>query len=227
MRTHMRGLLIVVALLAGGLGAFAQVKPFRPVTDEMLRNPPPADWLQSRRTYDGWSYSPLDQINRQNVGQLQLAWSWAMLPGNQQTTPLVHDGVMYLVNPGSAVQALDAVKGDLLWEYRREFPEAIRAQAEMRAMRGLSIYDDKVFLNTADAHLVALDARTGRVVWDVEVADPAQRQYYSAAVARRARQGHLGTAGLRVLRAAEVRDHRARRQHRQGAVAHLDDRPSR
>ena len=94
----------------------------------MLQNPAPSDWLNSRRTYDGWSYSPLDQINRQNVGQLQLAWSWAMLPGNQQATPLVHDGVMYLVNPGSAVQALDAVNGDLLWEYRREFPEAMRAQ---------------------------------------------------------------------------------------------------
>ena len=54
--------------------------------------------------------------------QLQLAWSWAMQPGNQQATPLVHDGVMYLANPGSAVQALDAATGDLMWEYRREFP---------------------------------------------------------------------------------------------------------
>src|SRR5829696_265910 len=113
MRTHLHRLLIAVGLVAGGLGSLAQVKPFRPVTEEMLRNPDPADWLQSRRTYDGWSYSPLDQINRQNVGQLQLAWSWAMLPGNQQASPLVHDGVMYLVSPGSAVQALDAVKGDL------------------------------------------------------------------------------------------------------------------
>src|SRR6187401_1481691 len=107
MRTELRGLVIGGAIMAGGLAAFAQVKTFRPVSDEQLRNPPPADWLHSRRTYDGWSYSPLDQINRQNVGQLQLAWSWGMQPGNQQASPLVHDGVMYLVSPGSAVQALD------------------------------------------------------------------------------------------------------------------------
>jgi alcohol dehydrogenase (cytochrome c) len=180
MQTYARGPMIVVALLVAGWGPFAQVQTFRPVTDEMLRSPSPADWLHSRRTYDGWSYSPLDQINRENVGQLQLAWAWAMQPGNQQTTPLVYNGVMYLANPGSTVQALDAATGELLWEHRREFPEALRAQAEMRAIRGLSIYDDRVFLNTADAHLVALDARTGRVVWDVEVADSRQRQYYSA-----------------------------------------------
>jgi len=180
MNIYARGAIVVVGLLVvATLGTFAQVGTFRPVTDEMLRNPSPSDWLQSRRTYDGWSYSPLDQINQQNVGQLQLAWSWAMQPGNQQTTPLVYNGVMYLANPGSTVQALDAATGDLLWEYRREFTAELRAQAEMRAIRGLSIYDDKIFLNTADAHLVALDARTGRVVWDVEVADPKQRLYYS------------------------------------------------
>ena len=182
MNTYARGPIVGIALVfvATTLGTFAQVGTFRPVTDEMLRNPSPSDWLHSRRTYDAWSYSPLDQINRQNVGQLQLAWSWAMQPGNQQTTPLVYNGVMYLANPGSTVQALDAATGDLLWEYRREFTAELRAQAEMRAIRGLSLYDDKIFLNTADAHLVALDARTGRVVWDVEVADPKQRLYYSA-----------------------------------------------
>jgi alcohol dehydrogenase (cytochrome c) len=180
MHERPRGPIVVLALLMAGLAASAQVRTSRPVTDAMLQDPAPADWLHSRRTYEGWSYSPLDQINRQNVGQLQLAWSWAMQPGNQQASPIVHDGVMYLANPGSVVQALDAVTGDLLWEYRREFPEARRAQAQMRAIRGLSIYDDKVFLNTADAHLVALEAKSGRVVWDVEVADPAQRLYYSA-----------------------------------------------
>jgi len=186
MRTCARGLMMVAVLLVAGLGVLAQVRTsppvtaVTPVTEAMLRNPTPADWLHSRRTYEGWSYSPLDQINRQNVGQLQLAWSWAMQPGNQQASPIVHDGVMYVANPGSTVQALNAATGDLLWEYRREFPEAIRAQAEMRAIRGLSIYDDKVFLNTADGHLVALNTGTGRVVWDVEVAASGQRQYFSA-----------------------------------------------
>ncbi len=180
MSTYARGPLVVFGFLVAALGVFAQSRTFRPVTDEMLRNPSPSDWLHSRRTYDAWSYSPLNQINQQNVGQLQLAWSWAMQPGNQQTTPLVYNGVMYLANPGSTVQALDAATGDLLWEYRREYAAERRAQAEMRALRGLSIYEDKIFVNTADAHLVALNARTGDVVWDVEVADPKQRLYYSA-----------------------------------------------
>jgi alcohol dehydrogenase (cytochrome c) len=178
--------MLVLTLVVSAWGAFAQVKTFRPVTDAMLRNPSPADWLQSRRTDNAWSYSPLDQITRENVGQLRLAWSWAMGDGNQQTTPLVHDGIMYLANPGSVVQALDAATGDLLWEYRREFPEELRAQSANRAMRGLAIYDDKIYLNTADAHLVALDARNGNVVWDVQVADPKQHFYFStpAIVAR-------------------------------------------
>ena len=151
-----------------------------------------------------------------------------MQPGNQQTTPLVHDGVMYLANPGSTVQALDAANGDLLWEYRREFPEAIRASRhEIRALRGLSIYDDKIFVNTADAHLVALDARTGRVVWDVAVADPKQRLTYSAPALVVRGKVISGLAGLRVLLRAEVRHHRARREDRQGVVAHLHDRPPR
>ena len=90
--------LLVVAVTAGLLG---QGPPFKSVTDDMLTNPPASDWLHWRRTYDGWGYSPLNQINRQNVGQLRLAWSWAMQGGNQQTTPLVHDGVMYLANPAA------------------------------------------------------------------------------------------------------------------------------
>ena len=180
MKAYARGPIVAVLLLIAALGTFAQTGTFRPVTDDVLKNPSPSDWLHWRRTYDGWGYSPLDQINRQNVGQLQLAWSWAMQPGNQQATPLVYDGVMYLANPGSTVQALNAATGDLLWEYRREFPEETRAQNALRALRGLSIYDDKIFVNTADAHLVALDARTGRVVWDVQVADPGKRFHYSA-----------------------------------------------
>src|SRR5262245_8531804 len=124
MNTHARAALVAVVVLAAGVSVFSQGPGVRAVTDAILQNPPPSDWLHARRTYDGWGYSPLDQINRQNVGQLQLAWAWAMQPGNQQTTPLVHDGVMYLANPGSTVQALNAATGDLLWEYRREFPAA-------------------------------------------------------------------------------------------------------
>ena len=136
------------------------------VTDAMLANPNPADWLSWRRTLDGWGYSPLDQITPANVGSLQLAWSWAVEPGTSQTTPIVHDGVMYLANPGNIVQALDARTGQLLWEYRRPMDERRRAGAQTRS---LAIIHDVVVLAAADAHLVGLDARTGAVRWDANV----------------------------------------------------------
>ena len=117
------GVLALCALVFVPLAAQSpRPRTFTPVTDAMLRNPSPDDWLHWRRTLDGWGYSPLNQINRQNVGQLQLAWSWALHPGSNQATPLVHDGIMYVPNPNSIVQALDAATGDLIWEYRREFP---------------------------------------------------------------------------------------------------------
>ena len=97
----------------------AQDRPFPPVTDQTLASPDPADWLHWRRTLDGWGYSPLDQINRDNVHQLQLVWSWQMRPGLSQPTPLVHNGVMYLPNPDGFVQAVDAVTGDRLWSTAR------------------------------------------------------------------------------------------------------------
>ena len=171
-------LLLLVAAATTLLSA--QSRTIRPVTDELLRNPPAEDWLHWRRTYDTWGYSPLDQINRENVGQLRLAWAWAMRPGNQQPSPLVHDGVMYLVSPGSVVEALDAATGDRLWEYRHEFPPEAREANALRPHRGLSLYEDKVYLNAADGRIVALDARTGKVVWEVAGADPGLPYYYSA-----------------------------------------------
>ena len=104
---------VAAIAVSGGFLLDAQVKSFRPVTEAMLRNPAPGDWLNWRRTDNAWGYSPLDQITRQNVGQLQLAWSWSMDDtGSQQATPLVHDGVMYLPNPRGVIQALDAATGD-------------------------------------------------------------------------------------------------------------------
>ena len=76
-----------------------------------------------RRTYDSWGFSPLDQVNRDNVNELRLVWSWAIEEGGRnQPTPLVYDGVLYSAQTGN-VQALDARTGTLLWEYRRELPE--------------------------------------------------------------------------------------------------------
>jgi len=169
------------ALLLGGY-LFAQVKEFRPVTEAMLRNPAPADWLNWRRTDNAWGYSPLEEINRQNVNQLQLAWSWAMDDtGANQATPLVYDGVMYLPNPRGVIQALDGASGDLIWQYRPAPPSArLGGDPARGTQRNLAIFEDKVFATTNDAHIIALDARTGQLVWDTKVADSALGYGYTS-----------------------------------------------
>jgi alcohol dehydrogenase (cytochrome c) len=156
-----------IAAFTGSLWLFAQVKDFRPVSETMLRNPAPGDWLNWRRTDNAWGYSPLDQIKRENVQRLQLAWSWAMEEGAQEATPLVHDGIMYLPSPHGVIQALDAATGDLIWEYR----PAARPEGN-GVQRNIAIYEDKIIGTTNDAHIVAVDARTGKLAWDTAVADP-------------------------------------------------------
>ena len=141
-----------------------------PVTDEMLADPPPGDWLSWRRTRNSHGYSTLDQVTRDNVADLKLEWSISVRPGNHQTTPLVHDGIMFLAHPGNVVQAIDAVTGDVIWVYRHRLPEDARAGAT----RTLALYGDKLFLATADANLVALDARTGEEVWKTVKTDYTQ-----------------------------------------------------
>ncbi len=163
-------LAILVAVAAPAGPAAAQDRDFTPVTDAMLADPDPADWINWRRTLNGWGYSPLDQIDRDNVHQLGLAWSWTMTAGLSQPTPIVYDGVMYLPGPLNVVQALDAVTGDPIWEYRKRFERSPDDSFRART-RSIAIYDDKIYLNTNDAHIVALDARTGEVVWDHVVAD--------------------------------------------------------
>src|SRR5438046_1134038 len=194
------GFLFFLVIAVESLYLFAQVKDFRPVPDAMLRNPAPGDWLNWRRTDNAWGYSPLGQINRQNVSQLQLAWAWAMDDtGAQEATPLVHDGIMYLPNPRGVIQALDAATGDLIWEYRpaasapqrgtarggggeqtdiprlsqrpATAPAAGAGDTERGIQRNIAIFGDRIFGTTNDAHVVALDARTGKLVWDTTVAD--------------------------------------------------------
>ena len=105
------------------------VQNFVPVTDQDLRAPKPEDWLMYRGNYQGWGYSPLDQINKANVKNLQLVWSRVMEPGINEITPIVHNGVMYLGNPGDVIQAIDATNGDLIWEYRHPLPADDRRSA--------------------------------------------------------------------------------------------------
>ena len=151
-----------------GLTVSGEVPNYVPVTDAMLRNPPDGDWLMIRRNYQAWSHSPLTQITPANVGRLRIAWVWAMTEGGaSEPTPIVHNGIIYLINPGNIVQALDGRTGELIWE-NSVGPEAIIGQG---AMRNMAIYQDKLFVATTDARLVALDARNGKLVWDVAVAD--------------------------------------------------------
>jgi alcohol dehydrogenase (cytochrome c) len=140
---------------------------YTPVTDLLLNNPPDSEWLTWRRTQDGQGFSPLKQITRNNVSELRVAWSWSLPNGPNEATPLVHDGVIFVHSFGDKVQALDAVTGDLLWQYGRRLP----AGAAPTWKRSISVYGDRVYLPTSDAHVVALDARTGTVVWDRAVLD--------------------------------------------------------
>ena len=162
-----------VAILATA-GATAQPPTARitPVTDAMLEQPNPQDWLMWRRTLDSWGYSPLDQINLTNVGQLQLAWARGLEPGPQEGTPLVHDGVLYFPNPRDVIQALDAATGDLIWEHRRQQPADIDKYINAPFInRNLAIHGHLIIDTSADGYLYALDARTGKEVWSTHVLD--------------------------------------------------------
>ena len=147
---------------------------FVPVTDAMLQDPAPGDWLMWRRTLDGWGYSPLDQITRDNVGQLRLVWTRGMAPGSQQATPLTYGGVMYLPNPRDIIQAIDAASGDLIWEHRRDVPEGIEAfllGTVSHVNRNIAIYDNLIIDTSVDDHVFALDVATGDQVWETQILD--------------------------------------------------------
>ena len=146
---------------------YRPLKMFDPPSDAELGDPPSGDWLHWRGNPGSWGYSPLPQVTTANVHRLQLAWSWGMEDGRSQQAPLVRDGVLFLSNPGNVVQALDARDGTPLWEYRRRFPDG-GGQGQLRT---LAIWEDLIFVATADAYMVALDAPTGAVRWETRIAD--------------------------------------------------------
>ena len=155
-----------------GLTVAGEVKTnYTPITDAMLRSPDPGDWIMLRHDYHANNYSTLNQITAGNVKELQLQWVWAMNEGTNQPAPVVHNGVMFLNNPGNIVQALDARTGDLIWENR------IGETATGNSQRGLAIYDDKVYVTTSQAHIYALNAKTGKNVWDTVIGDRKTGQY--------------------------------------------------
>jgi alcohol dehydrogenase (cytochrome c) len=172
---------VVVGLAAVVLGVQAQtpapapgptrtlrpVTTFVPVTDQIIRAPKPENWQLYRGNYQGWGHSPLDQINKGNVKNLQLVWSRAMEQGINQAMPLVYNGVMYLGHPGDVIQAIDAATGDLMWEYRHPLPPLTDFRSNHgQRKRTIALYGDKVYTITWDNIVVALDARTGRKAWE-------------------------------------------------------------
>ena len=171
----------VVLLMVSTLSALAPVPAgaqpesaaaFVPVTDAMLENPAPGDWLLWRRTPDGWGYSPLDQIDTENVGELRLVWSRALGAGNQEGTPLAYGGVLYMPNPSDVIQAIDAVTGDLRWEYRRALPDDVDEYvAGSSTNRNIAIHGSHIIDTSGDGFVYALDAATGRLAWETQMLD--------------------------------------------------------
>src|SRR5437660_4416222 len=153
---------------------------YKPVTADRLKQPEDGDWLQYRRTYDSWGYSPLSQITPENAARLKPVWTLAtgQIEGHQ-APPMVNNGVMFVATPGSQLLAIDAKKGEILWRFKRPIPEDINLLHP--TSRGVGLLGDKVYFAAADAVLVALDAKTGNEVWKQTVEDYTKGYYMTLA----------------------------------------------
>ena len=175
--------LTILLLIAIGLFSVNVIgEEFVPVTDAMLEDPAPGDWLMWRRTQDSWGYSPLTEIDRNNVADLDLVWSIDLEPdGMQEGTPLVYAGIMYVPHPHDVIQALHANTGELIWEYRRRMPADLKEMVgdATATTRNLAIYEDLIIHTTNDDFIIALDAQTGALRWETMILDyrkqPAQQ----------------------------------------------------
>jgi alcohol dehydrogenase (cytochrome c) len=172
----------------------AVLQNYQPVTAERLKNPEAANWLMIRRTYDGWGYSPLDQITTQNVRRLRPVWGFATGETRvHEAAPIVNGGVMFVSTPNNQVIAIDAKSGNVLWRYRR--PRSAGALVPHDTSRGVALYADKVYYAAGDAVVVALDAKTGKEVWTNTVADNKSGYYISLAPLVASGKVVLGTSG--------------------------------
>ena len=180
MNTRLR--LWIVALFMCSLVAVSGVAPaaeWSGVTDWRLleADKDASNWLTYYRTYNGWRYSPLAQINSQTVKRLTPKWVLSLgEAGNQQATALVNDGIMIITSPlgfqMNRVYAVDAASGRMLWKHEYKLPEELSGLVRIIPMnRGVALYKDKIYYGTLDAHLVALQAATGEVAWKTTVAD--------------------------------------------------------
>ena len=181
-----------LALLATAAASFAQppsqapavippvLKNYQPVTAERLKSPEAANWLMIRRTYDGWGYSPLEEITPSNVKRLKPVWVFATgEPRVHEAAPIVNNGVMFVSTPNNQVLAIDVQSGNLLWRYRRQRP--VGALVPHETSRGVALWGDKVLFAAAEAVLVSIDAKTGKEVWATQVADNKSGYYITLA----------------------------------------------
>ena len=182
----------MAALLLAGWAASAA--DYSPVTDERLAAPEPHNWLMYRGTYDSHGYSPLRQINADNVAGLKPLWTFSTgLREGHQAPPVVNDGAMFVTTPHNHLLALDAESGELLWRYERDLPEDLWQMHPTN--RGVGLYGKLVFMATADCYLVALDATSGEVVWEAEVEDYAAGYYMTLAPLVAAGNVMVGVSG--------------------------------
>jgi len=159
-------------LLLGCTLLAQQMPPLVPVTDEMLANPDPADWLMWRRTVNSWGFSPLDQINKNNVAKLHMTWMRPLTAGVQEGTPLVHDGVLFFPNPLDIIQAMNGATGQMLWEYKRPLPDDVGKHIPFPAInRNVAIYGNNIIDTSADDFVYAVDATTGKLAWENRIVD--------------------------------------------------------
>ena len=146
---------------------------FPPVTDAMLQEPAPSDWLMWRRTLDSWGFSPLAEINRDNVGQMRMVWTRNLAVATDEITPLAYNGVLYVPQAYDVIEAIDAVSGDLIWAYRRDLPDDVSQWIGPHGSnnRNLAIYENLIIDSSAEGFVFALNAQTGEVVWETQVFD--------------------------------------------------------
>ena len=158
----------------------AVLRNYQPVTAERLKNPEDGNWLMIRRTYNGWGYSPLQEITPDNVKRLRPVWGFSTGETRvHEAAPIVNNGVMFVSTPNDQVIAMDAKSGTVLWRYRRVRPSGTLVPHD--TSRGVALYGDKVYYAAGEAVLVALDAKTGNEVWATTVADNKAAYYISLA----------------------------------------------
>src|SRR5438093_990715 len=163
----------------------------------------PTRWLMYSGDYTSQRHSPLNQITAANVNRLAAQWTFQTdlspfmstgRPGGLQSVPLVIDGVLYLAGTHNNVFAIDAHTGRQIWRYQHEMPADVPPFTTRGVTRGLAVFGDKLFLGTLDAHMVALDIKTGKVVWDTLIED--YKKYFSVTSASLVISGNKVITGI-------------------------------